>query len=86
MSEQIERISPRDRRITKHIRTIADAGTDIEKFAEALRGVRDDPALTSAHRDAIYKTLAQEASQAYFVFATGQEMDLEALLGSPEEG
>lgn len=77
----IERLSPRDRRITKHIRNIADAGTDIEAFAAAVRAVRDDPSLTSAHRDAIFKTLAQEAGQAYYVFTSGKQLDIEELLG-----
>jgi hypothetical protein len=84
MSE-IERITPRDRRITKHIRAIADAGMDLEGFAAAVRSVRDDPSLTSAHREAIFKTLAQEASQAYFVFATGKPLDMEELLGKMPE-
>ncbi len=81
----IERITPRDRRITKHIRAIADAGTDIEGFAAALRAVRDDPSLTTAHREAIHKTIAQEAAQAYFVFATGKPLDMEELLGKMGE-
>ncbi len=84
MSE-IERITPRDRRITKHIRAIADAGTDLEGFAAAIRSVRDDPSLTSAHREAIFKTLSQEAAQAYYVFATGKPLDMEELLGKMPE-
>jgi hypothetical protein len=81
VSEKIEKMSPRDRRITRHINAIAEAGTDIEQFAAALREVRDDPQLTSAHRDAIWKTLAQEAAQAYFVFTTGKTIDIEKLIG-----
>ena len=80
----IEKIPPRDKRIKRHIAAIAAAGVDIQKFVEALRGVRDDPALTTAHREAIFKTLAQEAAQAYFVFATGKPIDLEQLIGSPD--
>jgi hypothetical protein len=86
VAEKIEKLGPRDRRITKHIGAIAQAGTDIEKFAAAVREVRDDPQLTSAHRDAIWKTLAQEAAQAYFVFATGKPIDLEKLLGEIQVG
>ena len=78
-----EKLAPRDRRITRHIKAIAEAGVDVEKFAAAIRGVRDDPALTSAHREAIFKTLAQEAAQAYFVFATGKPIDFQQLL-SPD--
>ena len=81
MTEKTDKLGPRDRRITRHIAAITDAGTDIEKFAAALREVRDDPQLTSSHRDAIWKTLAQEAAQAYFVFATGKPIDLEKLFG-----
>lgn len=84
-AEKIERIGPRDPRILRHIRKISEAGTDLEAFAEALRGVQSDPALTTSHRDAIYKTLAQEAAQAYFHFATGEALDLEELLGTPPE-
>ncbi len=81
MAEKIEKLGPRDRRITKHISAISEAGMDIEKFAAALRDVRDDPQITTAHRDAIWKTLAQEAAQAYFVFVTGKPIDIEAMIG-----
>jgi hypothetical protein len=81
MTEKFEKLGPRDRRITRHIAAIAEAGADIEKFAGALREVRDDPQLTTAHRDAIWKTLAQEAAQAYFVFTTGKTIDIEKLIG-----
>lgn len=79
-----EKLGARDRRIVKHIRALAEAGTDIEKFAASVRSVRDDPSLTSAHRDAIYKTLAQEAAQAYYVFTTGKPINLEELVGKLE--
>jgi len=81
VAEKIEKMGPRDRRITRHIAAIAEAGTDIEKFAAALRDVRDDPQLTTNHRDAIWKTLAQEAAQAYFVFTTGKTIDIEKMIG-----
>jgi hypothetical protein len=83
--DQIERIGPRDPRILKHIQRISEAGLDLEAFAEALRGVQSDPALSSNHRDAIYKTLAQDAAQAYFTFATGKPLNLEELLGEPPD-
>ncbi len=73
--------SPRDRQIVKHIEAIQEAGADPELFGEALTKVRDDPSLTSAQRDAIYKTLAQEAAQAYFVFASGKQLDMQELFG-----
>lgn len=82
MAEKIEMLTPRDRRIVKHIEAIAEAGQDIEKFAAAVRDVRDDPKLTSAKREAIWKTLAQEAAQAYYVFATGKPIDFEKLFES----
>jgi len=82
MAEKIEKLSPRDRKITRHIAAIAEAGTDIEEFAAALREVRDDPQLTTGHRDAIWKTLAQEAAQAYFVFTTGKPIEMEKLFGT----
>lgn len=74
-----EKFTPRDQRIVKHVQEIAEAGQDIEKFAEALRAVRDDASLSSAHRGAIWKTLAQEAAQAYCVMVTGKQIDLEVL-------
>jgi len=82
VTEKIEKMTPRDRRITRHIAAFTEAGSDIEKFAAALREVRDDPQLTTAHRDAIWKTLAQEAAQAYYVFATGKTIDIEKMLGN----
>ena len=82
---EVEKLGPRDQRIVKHIQAIADGGTDIEKFVAALQKMRDDPALSTAHRDAIYKTLAQDAAQAYFVFATGKQIDLEEILGGLPE-
>lgn len=81
MTTTIEKLGPRDRRITRHIRAIAESGTDVEKFAASLRAMRDDPSLTRAMREAIYKTLAQEAAQAYYVFVTGQQLTPEVVFG-----
>lgn len=87
MTDTPETLGPRDRRIIRHVQALAEAGQDIEKFAAAVRDVRDDPRLTSAHREAIWKTMAQEAAQAYFVFATGKPIDIEKLIGElPESG
>ncbi len=77
--------SPRDRRITKHVNAITEGGTDIKKFAAAIAAVRDDPALGSAHRGAIWKTLAQEAAQAFYVFTTGKPIDMDDLIKRFEE-
>ena len=76
----MEKMGPRDPRITKHILALGEASGDIEKFAAALRSVRDDPKLGSSHRTAIYKTLAQQVAQAYVVFASGKPIDLGELL------
>ncbi|MCK6550382.1 hypothetical protein L6R52_31385 [Myxococcota bacterium] len=76
-------LPPRDKRIVKHIRAMAEAGTDIEAFAKALQGMRDDASLTTAQRDAIFKTLAQDAAQAYYVMVTGKPIELEKL-GEPQ--
>jgi hypothetical protein len=73
-------ISPRDKRVVKHVRAIADAGSDIEKFVRALREFRDDLSLTTAQRDAIFKTLAQDASHAYFVMVTGKPIDWDQVI------
>ncbi len=83
---KVEKLPPRDKRILKHITALTSAGMNIEAFAEAIRGVRDDPSLTSAHRDAIWKTLAQDAAQAYFVFTTGKPLDMEEILGEVPPG
>lgn len=79
--EVLEKLGPRDRRITRHLRAIAEAGTDVEKFAAALQSMRDDGTIGRQHRDAIYKTLAQDAAQAYFAFVTGKPIDLETIVG-----
>ncbi len=79
MTQPFEKLSPRDRRITRHIRALAEAEGSLEKFAAAVSSVRDDPSLSTAHRDAIWRTMAQEAAQAYFVLATGKPIDLEAI-------
>jgi hypothetical protein len=70
---------PRDKRIVKHIRAMAEGGADIEKFVKALHAFRDDASLTSAQREAIFKTMAQDAAQAYYVMTTGEAIDLEKL-------
>jgi hypothetical protein len=75
---------PRDKRIVKHIAAIKAAGMDIEKFEAALRAVRDDPQLSGAMREAIWKTLAQEAAQAYYVFTTGKPLDMDAMIAAFE--
>lgn len=72
-------LPPRDPRIVRHIRAIVEAGTDLHRFARALQAMRDDPSLSRAQREAIFKTLAQEAAQAYFVMATGKPIELEKL-------
>ena len=71
---------PRDRRIVKHVSAIKDAGIDIKRFSKAIEMVRDDPQLSNAMREAIWKTLAQEAAQAYYVFTTGKPLDMDALI------
>lgn len=77
--------APRDRRIVKHIGAIKAAGTDIEAFSKAIEAVRDDPQLTGAMRGAIWKTLAQEAAQAYYVFTTGKPLDMDAIISAFEK-
>lgn len=74
-------LPPRDKRIVKHIRAMAESGTDIEAFAKALQSFRDDSSLTTAQREAILKTLAQDAAQAYYVMVTGKPIELEKLEG-----
>lgn len=77
--------SPRDPRIVRHIEAIASAGTDVEAFSKAIEAVREDPNLSAAKRDAIWKTLAQEAAQAYYMFTTGQPLDMDAMIASFEK-
>ena len=76
--------APRDKRIVKHIAAIKAAGMDIQKFEAAIAAVRDDPQLSAAMREAIWKTLAQEAAQAYYVFTTGKPLDMDALIAAFE--
>ena len=77
--------TPRDRRIVKHIKALHEAGSDTAKFIESLEDLRDDPTLSNAHRDAIFRTLAQDAAQAYFRFVTGGPIDLSEALASLAE-
>jgi len=77
--KQPQPLPPRDKRIVKHIRAIAESGQDIQKFVKALQAMRDDASLTTAQRDAIFKTLAQDAAQAYYVMVTGKPIELEKL-------
>lgn len=72
-------LSPRDPRIVKHIRAIAEAGANIEQFARALQAFRDDAALSAAQREAVFKTLAQDAAHAYYVMVTGAPIDFKKL-------
>lgn len=76
---------PRDRRIVKHIKALGAAGMDIGAFSKALEAVRDDPNLSTAMREAIWKTLAQEAAQAYYVFTTGKPLDMDAAIAAYEK-
>lgn len=73
-------LPPRDKRIVKHIKAIAESGPDIEKFVKALQAFRDDAGMTSAQRDAVFKTLAHDAAQAYYVMVTGKPIELEKLV------
>lgn len=75
----------RDRRIVRHIQAIEAAGTSIEGFQKAIAAVRDDPNLSAAMREAIWKTLAQQAGQAYYVFTTGQPIDMDAMIEAFEK-
>ena len=70
-----EQLTPRDKRIVRHVKALAEAGDDIPKFIDALHAFRDDASLTSAQREAIFKTLAQEAASAYYVIVTGNQID-----------
>lgn len=78
-------IPPRDKRIVKHIKAIAESGVDIEKFVKALHAFRDDASLTTAMREAIFKTMAQDAAQAYYVLVTGETIDLAKLQAQMDE-
>ena len=79
--EKIEKLTPRDRRIVKHLKAIAEAGTDPETFAAALRGIRDDGTLTSAKRDAIYKTLGPGGCASLLRLRHGQTARSRGALG-----
>lgn len=77
-------IGPRDARIGKHIKQLGEASEDPVRFAEALRAFRDDVTLSAPQREAIFKTLAQDAAIGFFVLVTGKPLDLKAMLGPPE--
>ena len=68
-------LPPRDKRIVRHIKAIAESGVDIEKFVKALHAFRDDASLTTTMREAIFKTMAHDSAQAYYVLVTGEALD-----------
>jgi hypothetical protein len=73
-------LPPRDKRIVRHIKAIAESGGDIDKFVKALQAFRDDASLTTAQREAVFKTLAQDAAHAYFVMVTGKPVDWDKII------
>jgi hypothetical protein len=48
-------------RVMEHVDRLREAGLDTQRFFDALVSIRDDTALPRAHRDAIYKLIAQES-------------------------
>jgi hypothetical protein len=75
--QEDEKIPPRDKRIVRHIKALSEAGTDIKKFIDALHAFRDDSSLTTGQRDAIFKTMAHDAAQAYYVIVTGKPIEFD---------
>lgn len=63
--------APRDPKIVAHIQALNEAGRDLDCFAERLRAVRDDSELSTGQREAIFKTLAQDAARAYMILVRG---------------
>jgi hypothetical protein len=67
--------SPRhDARIVKHMRALGAAAEkrDVDKFIEAMVGIRNDESLTPPQRGAILKTIAQEQAAAFHEIVTGK--------------
>ena len=68
---------PRDPRIVKHMRALAEAAEErsVEKMTAALDGIRADELLSPQQRGAILKTIAQEQASAYHLIITGRAFD-----------
>ena len=70
-------MSQHDARLLEHIDALAQAGTDLEAFLVAIDAVRRDPNLSSAARNAIWKTLARDQTIHYLTAITGRMPELD---------
>lgn len=62
-------------RVHEHLEKLRAAGLDTQAFFEALVDIRDDSALPSAHRDALYKCVAMESYIWYLEALQGEPLD-----------
>ncbi len=65
-------MSDHDPRILKHVKTLTEVGTDVEKFVTALEAIRTDRNLSSVAKKAIMRTIAQDQAIAFLAAATGE--------------
>ena len=62
-------------RVREHCDKLREAGLDTQKFFDALIGLRDDPALPKAHREALYKLVAMESFIWYMEALRDEQID-----------
>jgi hypothetical protein len=62
-------------RVQEHVKELREAGLNTEAFFNALVGIRDDSALPSKHRDAIYRLVAMECYVWYLDAIRGERID-----------
>jgi ribonuclease HII len=72
-------------RVVEHIERLRAAGLDTEAFFHALTAIRDDSALSNAHREALYKMIAMESYVWYLEALRGEPVDRFKLLKEAEE-
>ena len=67
-------------RVEAHLQKLREAGLDTQKFFAALVDIRDDSALSAAHRDALYRVVAMESFLWYLDAINGAPLDREKML------
>jgi hypothetical protein len=72
MSEQQKKPSSR---VAQHLETLRAAGLSTEDFFNAMVAIRDDSALPTAHRDAVYRMIAMESYVWYLEALRGEPVD-----------
>lgn len=62
-------------RVQEHLEALRKAGLDTQAFFEALVALREDSALTKAHREVLRRTIAMECLAWYLEALAGEPID-----------